>query len=117
MKKLTPILVSGALAAALLPIFGPVVAGTMAAVAIKNSLSLLHIELSTDIIEKLLKPIEGKQLEKDVRQDALTDSLTGVLPTDSKVNEEATTTPLYSFRVKMICSCEINGLLAYCIAQ
>lgn len=93
-KKLTPILVPGALAAALLPIFGPVVAGTAASVAIKNSLSLLHIELSTDIIEKLLKPIEGKQLEEDEMQDALTDTLTGVLPTDTKVNEEATTTPL-----------------------
>lgn len=78
MKKLTPILAPGALAAALLPIFGPVVAGTIAAVVIKNSLSLLHIVLSTDIIEKLLKPIEGKQLEEDEMQDALTDTLTGV---------------------------------------
>ena len=78
MKKLTPILVPGALAATLLPNFEPAVAGSMAAVAIKNSLSLLHIELSTDIIEKLLKPIEGKQLEEDEMQDALTDTLTGV---------------------------------------
>jgi len=50
----------------------------MAAVVIKNSLALLHIELNTDIIEKLLKLIEGKQLEEDEMQDALTDMLTGV---------------------------------------
>src|SRR6266571_1801739 len=88
-KKLTPILVPGALAAALLPVFGPVVAGTAAAVAIKNALALLHIEMSTDTIEKLLKPIEGKQLDEDDMQEALTDSLKDLLPTDTKVNEEA----------------------------
>jgi len=88
-KKLTPILVPGALAAALLPVFGPVVAGTAAAVAIKNTLSLLHIEMSTDTIEKLLKPIEGKQLDENDMQEALTDTLTDLLPTDPKVNEEA----------------------------
>ena len=93
-KKLTPILVPGALAAALLPVFGPVVAGTAAAVAIKNSLALLHIELSTDTIEKLLKPIEGKQLNEDDLQEALTDTLTDLLPTDTKVNEEAAKTLL-----------------------
>src|SRR5258708_17357754 len=37
-KKLTPILVPGALAAALLPVFGPVVAGTAAARALKKAL-------------------------------------------------------------------------------
>jgi len=93
-KKLTPILVPGALAAALLPVFGPVVAGIAAAVAIKNSLALLHIELSTDTIEKLLKPIEGKQLNEDDLQEALTDTLTDLLPTDTKVNEEAAKTLL-----------------------
>src|SRR5258708_9964670 len=93
-KKLTPILVPGALAAALLPVFGPVVAGTAPAGAIKNSLALLHIELSTDTIEKLLKPIEGKQLNEDDLQEALTDTLTDLLPTDTKVNEEAAKTLL-----------------------
>jgi hypothetical protein len=93
-KKLTPILVPGALAAALLPVFGPVVAGTAAAVAIKNALALLHIEMSTDTIEKLLKPIEGKQLDEDDMQEALTDSLKDLLPTDTKVNEEAAKTLL-----------------------
>jgi hypothetical protein len=93
-KKLTPILVPGALAAALLPVFGPVVAGTAAAVAIKNSLSLLHIEMSTDTIEKLLKPIEGKPLDEDDMQEALTDTLKDLLPTDTKVNEEAAKTLL-----------------------
>jgi hypothetical protein len=93
-KKLTPILVPGALAAALLPVFGPIVAGTAAAVAIKNSLALLHIEMSTDTIEKLLKPIEGKHLDEDEIQEALTDTLTDLLPTDTKVNEEAAKTLL-----------------------
>jgi len=93
-KKLTPILVPGALAAALLPVFGPVVAGTVAAVAIKNSLALLHIEMSTATIEKLLKPIEGKQLDEDDIQEALTDTLKDLLPTDTKVNEEAAKTLL-----------------------
>src|SRR5207245_1841083 len=86
-KKLTPILVPGALAAALLPVFGPVVAGTAAAVAIKNMLSLLHVEMSTDTIEKLLKPIYGKQMDENDLQEALTDTLNDLLPTDPKVNE------------------------------
>jgi uncharacterized protein YabE (DUF348 family) len=88
-KKLTPILVPGALVAALLPFFGSVVEGTAAAVAIKNSLALLHIETSTDTIEKLPESIEGKQLDEDDMQEALTDSLKDLLPTDTKVNEEA----------------------------
>ena len=93
-KKLTPILVPGALAAVLLPVFGPVVAGAAAAMAIKNALALLHIEMSTDTIEKLLKPIEGKHLDEDDMQEALTDSLKDLLPTDTKVNEEAAKTLL-----------------------
>jgi hypothetical protein len=60
-KRLTPILIPGALAAALLHILGPVVAGTAAAVAIKNSLALLHIDMTNDTIEKFLKPGEGMQ--------------------------------------------------------
>src|SRR5690348_2714017 len=71
-KQLVPILVPSALAAALLPVFGPVAAGAAAAVAIKNSLALLHIDMSTDTIEKLLKPVEGKQLGEDDLQEALT---------------------------------------------
>ena len=43
----------------------------------------------TNIIEKLLKPIERKQLYEDDMQEALTDSLKDLLPTDTKVNEEA----------------------------
>src|ERR1700682_6484634 len=84
-KKLTPILVPGALAAALLPFFGPVVAGTAAAAAIKNSLALLHIKMTTNTIEKLLKPIEGEQMDEDDLQEALTDTLTDLLPTDTKI--------------------------------
>jgi hypothetical protein len=88
-KKLTPFLVPGVLAAVLLPVFGPVVAGTAAAVAIKNALALLHIEMSTDTIEKLLEPIEGKQLDENDMQESLTDTLKDLLPNDTKVNEEA----------------------------
>ncbi len=87
-KNLVPILVPGALAAALLPVFGPVAAGAAAAVAIKNTLALLKIDMSTDTIEKLLKPIEGKKLEEDDLQEALTDTLKDLLPKDKKVNEE-----------------------------
>ena len=88
-KKLVPILVPGALAAALLPIFGPIAAGTAAAVAIKNTLALLNIDMSTDSIEKLLKPIEGKKLTDDDLQEVLTDTLKDLLPQDKKLNEEA----------------------------
>ncbi len=88
-KNLVPILVPGTLAAALLPIFGPVVAGTAAAIAIKNTLALLKIDMSIDTIEKLLKPIEGKKLDEDELQEALTDTLKDLLPQDKKVNEEA----------------------------
>jgi hypothetical protein len=88
-KKLIPILVPGALAAALFPVFGPVAAGTAAAVAIKNSLALLNINMSTETIEKLLKPIEGKKLDDDDLQEALADALKDLLPNDKQVNEEA----------------------------
>src|SRR2546425_546351 len=67
-KQLVPILVPSALAAALLPVFGPIAAGAAGAVAIKNLLALLKIDMSTDTIEKLLKPIEGKQLGEDELQ-------------------------------------------------
>ncbi len=88
-KNLIPILIPGTLAAALLPVFGPVAAGTAAAVAIKNSLALLKIEMSTETIGKLLKPIEGKKLAEDEVQEALTDALKDLLPADKQVNEEA----------------------------
>ncbi len=54
----------------------------------------MHIEISTDTIEKLLKPIEGKHLDEDEMQEALKDTLTNLLPTDTKVNEEAAKTLL-----------------------
>jgi len=57
----------------------------------------MHIEISTDTIEKLLKPIEGKHLDEDEMQEALKDTLTNLLPTDTKVNEEAAK-PCCSFR-------------------
>jgi hypothetical protein len=62
-------------------------------VAIKNSLALLHIEMSTDTIEKLLKPIEGKQLEEDEMQEALTDTLTGLLLVAPDLKEGALSNP------------------------
>ena len=88
-KNLISVLVPSALAAVLLPIFGPVAAGAAASVAIKNSLALLKIDMSTDTIEKLLKPIERKKMEDDDIQQSLTDTLQALLPTDKKVNEEA----------------------------
>jgi hypothetical protein len=88
-KSLVPILVPGALAAALLPVFGPVAAGTAAAVAIKNSLALLKIDMSTETIGKLLKPIEGKKLDEDEMQTVITDTLKNLLPKDKQMNEEA----------------------------
>ena len=88
-KNSVSILVPGVLAAALLPVLGPVAAGAAASVAIKNSLALLKIEMSTDTIEKLLKPIEGKQLDDDDLQSVLTDTLQDLLPKDRQVNEEA----------------------------
>lgn len=87
-KKLVPVLVPGVLAAALFPFFGPVAAGTVGAIAIKNTLALLHIDMSADTIEKLLKPIEGKKLEDDDLQEILSDTLEDLLPQDKKVNEE-----------------------------
>src|SRR5205814_4644339 len=58
------VLVPGVLAAALFPIFGPVVAAPAAAVAIQNGLKLLGISFSATTIDKLLKPLEGKPIEE-----------------------------------------------------
>lgn len=88
-KSLVSILVPGALAAALLPVFGPVVASAAAAVAIKNGLSLLGIVLSDDTIKKLVKPLEGQTLDEDDAQDILQTTLEQLLPQDQQVNDEA----------------------------
>lgn len=88
-KKLVGVLVPGALAAILFPIFGPAVAGTAASIAIQNGLKLLGISFSASTIEKLLKPLEGRKLEEADIQGALEDTLEKLLPSDSQVNEEA----------------------------
>ncbi len=67
-RNLVNVLVPSALAAILFPIFGPAVAGGAAAVAIQNGLKLLGISLSADTIGKVLKPLEGRQIdESDVQ--------------------------------------------------
>ncbi len=88
-KKLVPLLVPSALAAALLPVFGPVVAGAAAVVAVKNGLSLLGISFSDDTIKKLVKPLEGQNLDEDEMQDVLEEALEKLLPEDKQVNDEA----------------------------
>lgn len=88
-KKLAGILVPGALAAILFPIFGPAVAGTAASIAIQNGLKLLGISFSASTVEKLLKPLEGKKLEETDIQGVLEDTLEKLLPEDKQVNEEA----------------------------
>ena len=79
------VLVPGVLAAALFPIFGPLVAAPAAAVAIQNGLKLLGISFSATTIDKLLKPLEGKPIEEADILDALQE----VLPADQQVNNEA----------------------------
>ncbi len=88
-KSLISVLVPGALAAALFPVFGPIVAGVAAGVAIKNGLSLLGISLSDDTISKLVKPLEGRQLDEDEMQDVLQNTLEQLLPKDKNVNDES----------------------------
>src|SRR5258708_7534094 len=88
-KKLVPLLVPSALAAALLPVFGPMVAGAAAVVAVKNGLSLLGISFSDDTIKKLVKPLEGQNLDEDEMQDVLEEALEKLLPEDKQVNDEA----------------------------
>jgi hypothetical protein len=88
-KNLVDVFVPSTLAAILLPVFGPVVAGSAAAVAVKNGLAMLNISMKTETIEKLLKPFEGKKLEDTDIQDVLKDTLEHLLPTDRQVNEDA----------------------------
>lgn len=88
-KNLVSVLVPGALAAALFPVFGPVVAGAAAVVAVKNGLQLLGISFSDDTIKKIVKPLEGQQLDENDMQDVLQETLQELLPTDKDVNDEA----------------------------
>lgn len=87
-KKLVPVLVPSALAAILLPVFGPIVAGAAAIIAIRNGLDLLGISLSDDTIRKLAKPLEGLQLDETDLQDILQETLEKLIPEDKQVNEE-----------------------------
>src|SRR6266566_4966788 len=84
-RNLVNVLVPSALAAILFPVFGPVVAGGAAAVAIQNGLKLLDISLSADTIGKILKPLEGRQIDESDVQAVLAD----LLPKDKQVNDEA----------------------------
>ena len=84
-RNLVNVLVPSALAAILFPVFGPVVAGGAAAVAIQNGLKLLDISLSADTIGKILKPLEGRQIDESDVQTVLQD----LLPKDKQVNDEA----------------------------
>jgi hypothetical protein len=88
-KNLVSVLVPGALAAALFPVFGPAIAGVAAGVAIKNGLNMLGISFSDHTINELVKPLEGKQLDENDVQDLLQETLTELLPKDKQVNEEA----------------------------
>jgi hypothetical protein len=87
-KKLVPVLVPSALAAILLPAFGPAVAGAAAVIAVKRGLDLLGISFSDDTIRKLAKPLEGLQLDDSDLQDILQETLEKLIPEDKKVNEE-----------------------------
>ncbi len=84
-KDLVSVLVPGALAAVLFPVFGPVVAASAAAVAVQNGLKAFGISFSADSIEKMLKPLEGKQIDESDVKAVLKD----LLPKDEKVNDEA----------------------------
>lgn len=84
-KNLVNVLVPSALAAILFPVFGPAVAAGAVAVAVQNSLKLLGISFSADSIAKILKPLEGKQIEESDVQAVLED----VLTKDKQVNDEA----------------------------
>jgi hypothetical protein len=83
-KKSISVLVPGILASILFPFFGPVVAAPAAAITIQNSLKLLGISLSNDTTKKILKPLEGKQIDEE----DLLDVLQEILPADKQVNEE-----------------------------
>src|SRR2546421_804053 len=83
-RNLVTVLVPSALAAILFPVFGPAVAGGAAAVAIQNGLKLLGISLSAETVGKILKPLEGRQIDESDVQAVLQD----LLPKDQQVNEE-----------------------------
>jgi hypothetical protein len=82
-KHLVSVFVPGILAAALFPFFPPV-ATVAAAAAVKNGLEALHVSLSIETIEKILKPLEGKSIEESDIQEVLDE----LLPKDKQVNEE-----------------------------
>src|SRR5581483_11426101 len=84
-KKSVSVLVPGILASILFPVFGPTVAVPAAAITIQNGLKLLGISFSNDTIKKLIKPLEGKQIDESDLLDVLED----ILPKDKQVNEEA----------------------------
>lgn len=84
-KKSVNVLVPGVLAAVLFPVFGPAVAAPAAIVAIQNGLKILGITMSDGTIKKLLKPLEGQEIDEN----DLVDILEEVLPSDKQVNEEA----------------------------
>lgn len=84
-KKSVSVLVPGILASILFPIFGPAVAIPAAVITIQNGLKLLGISFSNDTIKKLIKPLEGKQIDESDLLDVLED----ILPKDKQVNEEA----------------------------
>src|SRR5712691_11574572 len=84
-KNLVSVLVPSALAVILFPIFGPAAAGTAAAAAVKNGLSLLGLSFSIETVEKLLKPIQGKAIDVSDLQGVLAE----LLARDPKVNDEA----------------------------
>jgi hypothetical protein len=84
-KDLVSVLVPSALAAVLFPVFGPVVATPAAAVAVHNGLKAFGIAFSADSLEKMLKPLEGRQIDESDVKAVLKD----LLPTDEQVNDEA----------------------------
>lgn len=84
-KDLVSVLVPSALAAVLFPVFGPVVAAPAAAVAVQNGLKAFGISFSADSIEKMLKPLEGRQIDESDVKAVLKD----LLPADEQVNDEA----------------------------
>jgi len=65
------VFVSSALAAVLLPIFGPAVEGAAAVIAVKDGLDLLGISYSETTIKKLTKLLEDQRLDESDLQDIL----------------------------------------------
>ena len=84
-RDLVGVIVPGTLAAILFPVFGPVVAAPAAAIAAQNGLKAFGISFSSDSIEKMLKPLEGRAIDESDVKAVLKD----LLPRDKKINEEA----------------------------